>query len=262
MPTINDEFALHPLSEDEKRTCESMLAGEESSRVLIMPTHHICPVNMDMSGFRFDIPGYAPGSLLPINRMLFHGHTVVECQNSEEMILDLMKDKEGNRRKMRAFLSGIHERCVKPADMDCIPDNSSRVMQSGRVNALGMLSADARAWDEELPERIGIYHAYIRGLNRDQRTHKYWRVLKCDWRVLTTKKNRMFIVCSGGMTRASDKFFNTWSALSDARFARLNSRVTGSTWRSSGQPKRSARARRGGGCEKVLAHVKPSLSSS
>ena len=45
-------------------------------------------------------------------------------------------------------------------------------------------------WTPEVPERIGIYHAYIRGFNRDVRTHK------------------LFIVCSGGMVRASDAFCN------------------------------------------------------
>lgn len=41
-----------------------------------------------------------------------------------------------------------------------------------------------------MPERIGIYHAYIRGFNRDVRTH------------------RLFIVCTGGLSRACDEFSN------------------------------------------------------
>jgi hypothetical protein len=49
---------------------------------------------------------------------------------------------------------------------------------------------DSQHWTPEVPERIGIYHAYIRGFNRDIRTH------------------RLFIVCSGGMARASDQFCN------------------------------------------------------
>lgn len=35
-----------------------------------------------------------------------------------------------------------------------------------------------------------MYHAYIRGFNRDVRTH------------------RLFIVCSGGLSRACDEFCN------------------------------------------------------
>ena len=49
---------------------------------------------------------------------------------------------------------------------------------------------DSRPWTPELPERIGIYHAYIRGYNRDVRAHK------------------LFICCTGGLNRASDAFCN------------------------------------------------------
>ena len=69
-----------------------------------------------------------------------------------------------------------------------------------------MLSVDSKPWTPEVPDRIGLYHAYIRGFNRDVRTH------------------RLFIVCSGmngwnrirheltsetgGMSFASDAFCN------------------------------------------------------
>ena len=59
---IDDKFALNPLTEDVRRTCENMTPKDTESRVIIMPTHHICPVNLDMSGFRFDIPPSYPGS--------------------------------------------------------------------------------------------------------------------------------------------------------------------------------------------------------
>ena len=45
------QYAMHPLSNDERVTCESMLSQEPSSRVLVMPTHHINEFG-DMMGFR------------------------------------------------------------------------------------------------------------------------------------------------------------------------------------------------------------------
>jgi len=51
-------------------------------------------------------------------------------------------------------------------------------------------SVDCKPWAPEPPEMIGIYHAYIRGYNRDVRTHK------------------LFIVCSGGCPKAADQFCN------------------------------------------------------
>ena len=49
---------------------------------------------------------------------------------------------------------------------------------------------DSGSWTPELPDRIGVYHAYVRGFNRDVRVHK------------------MFFCCSGGLSKASDEFCN------------------------------------------------------
>jgi hypothetical protein len=120
---------------------------------------------------------------------MFHGHTLVECQADEAMIMRLMSEPEHNKQRMGAFLAKVERECV-PASLDCVPENASAITQSGVVQAQGLLTVDSQHWTPEMPERIGVYHAYIRGFNRDVRTH------------------RLFIVCSGGMARASDAFCN------------------------------------------------------
>ncbi len=126
---------------------------------------------------------------MPVVRTMFHGHTLVECQADEGMIMRLMSEPGENKRRMLEFLAGVERGCV-PASLDCVPENASAVTQHGVVQAQGLLTVDSRHWTPEVPERIGVYHAYIRGFNRDVRTH------------------RLFIVCSGGMARASDAFCN------------------------------------------------------
>ena len=49
---LSTQFSMHQLTSDETVTCQSMLAQEPSSRVMIMPTHHINEMG-DMMGFRF-----------------------------------------------------------------------------------------------------------------------------------------------------------------------------------------------------------------
>jgi hypothetical protein len=113
----------------------------------------------------------------------------VECQAREDQIMQLMSEPELNRLKMLEFLQSVEDK-AKPATLDCIPENASSLTPHGTVEAQGLLTVDSQDWTPELPERIGIYHAYIRGFNRDVRTH------------------RLFIVCSGGLVRASDAFCN------------------------------------------------------
>ena len=142
-----------------------------------------------MPAGRYSCHKYATGNCLPVVRTMFHGHTLVECQADEAMIMRLMSEPEHNKQRMGAFLAKVERECV-PASLDCVPENASAITQSGVVQAQGLLTVDSQHWTPEMPERIGVYHAYIRGFNRDVRTH------------------RLFIVCSGGMARASDAFCN------------------------------------------------------
>ena len=142
-----------------------------------------------MSGFRFDCSPSAPGSCLPITRSMFFGTTLVECQVKDEAILGLMSSRESNRACMQAFLARVEEECI-PATLECLPENASIVTANGKIQAQGMLSVDSRHWTPEVPERIGIYHAYNRGFGRDVRVH------------------RLFIACTGGLYCASDAYSN------------------------------------------------------
>jgi hypothetical protein len=140
-------------------------------------------------GFRFECDPYTSADKLPIVRNMFHGTTVVQCNMDEQDILKLMSQPEINKQKMLEFLQDIDTNCV-PAKLECIPENASALTSSGTIHATGMKSVDSQHWSPEIPERIGIYHAYVRGYNRDVRTH------------------RLFIACSGGLNRACDAFCN------------------------------------------------------
>ena len=52
MQRLLEQYCMHTLTPDERVTCESMLSQEPSSRVLVMPTHHINELG-DMMGFRY-----------------------------------------------------------------------------------------------------------------------------------------------------------------------------------------------------------------
>lgn len=209
-PRMNLRYAMHPVSQDELVTCQSMLGQDQSTRLTLMPTHHINNLG-DMMGFRFTCNLYSTGNILPLVRTMFHGHTLVECSNvSEAQIMQLMSEPDKNRETMLDFLRQTEKRCI-PATLDCVPENASAVTQHGTIQASGLLTVDSQHWTPEVPERIGIYHAYIRGFNRDVRTH------------------RLFIVCSGGLYKASDAFCNmvidvgrSWTAQASDLFCRID----------------------------------------
>ena len=185
---LRTDFALHPITTDETATCRAMLEQDKTAAILLMPTHHISQQG-DMMGFRYECSSSSTGESLPVVRNMFFGHTAVECLSSEADILALMSDKERNKARMAEFLENLRQN-YKAADLSCIPDNAASITSSGVVQAMDLRSMDCKEWLPEVPESIGFYHSYIRGYNRDTRSH------------------RLFIVCSGGCAKASDQFCN------------------------------------------------------
>jgi hypothetical protein len=52
MQRLSEQFSMYPLTNDERVTCDSILAQDPSSKILMMPTHHINELG-DLMGFRY-----------------------------------------------------------------------------------------------------------------------------------------------------------------------------------------------------------------
>ena len=183
---LDRRFVLRPVTQDHVATCQRLLDREKSGRLMLTPTHHVNEVG-DLSGFCYRCDGSASGGSLLISRQMFFGHTAVECLDSEAAILRLMACPEQNRATMKRFFEAGRG---APALLDCIPDNTDAMTRYGVLQGGGLRTVDCKVWEPELPEVIGIYHAYLRGYTWDVRTHK------------------TFLVCSGGLGKASDEFCN------------------------------------------------------
>ncbi len=185
---IKLDFSLHPLNADEAATCRGMVERERGSRLTLMPTHHMNAFG-DLTGFKFECPTGSPGACLPISRRMFFGHTATQAIDGEDVIMRLMAHEQENRATMLRFLQSV-ETTASPALLDCIPDNNDAFTSHGLLRGTDLRTVECKQWMPEVPESIGIYHAYMRGYNRDVRAHK------------------MFLCCSGGLEKASDAFCN------------------------------------------------------
>ena len=106
--------------------------------------------------------------------------------------------------KLTSFVKKLHSESIgNEISFDCIPENIDQVNNVSEV-MLGKQSepllgsfmcrkvADCKEWMPEMPDFIGLFHAYTRGFNQDSRQHK------------------LFIVTSGGCNMISDHFFNMY----------------------------------------------------
>lgn len=168
-------YAMHPLHADEKATIEAMNAS-----VTVLPTHCI-NTESEFEGFRVTLQPSQPATAIPVNRYMFHGHSLFECGNSacdliNADVVRLMG--QDNKGIMSDLMRDIDERSKgHEAHFDCAPDNTDIVtsMSAGLTKvsyAQGKRAVDSCKWQPELPASIGLYHAMVRGYQKDTRQHK------------------------------------------------------------------------------------------
>lgn len=193
MEKICLQYALHDMHADELSTIEAM----QADTVRLMPTHCINEDNQ-LEGFQQIVAGSELGSSLCVHRSMFSGHSVFECVSKDELInRDVVKllDRD-NLPDMRELLRDLSASCVgREASFDCVPDNADALAgthgASVRVSyAKGKRAVDSRQWLPEPPQTVGLYHAMVRGYQKDFRQHK------------------LFIGVSGGCSKCSDAFYN------------------------------------------------------
>ena len=170
---IDDRFCLYELSKDEQVTCES-ITQINKGKITVMPNHHIDEFGT-FRGFRYECNPHVLASLIPISKNMYHGTTMVQCDVSEEVILRLMLNHKKNREMMSAFLQRVDGECI-PATLNCMPMNMSETDVLLSLNSNVMSTRDSAVWTPEVPDRIGIYHAYVKGQHNIMRTHKLFFV--------------------------------------------------------------------------------------
>ena len=186
-------YALHDLHTDELSTIEAM----QASTVRLMPTHCINRDNQ-LEGFQQIVHGSELGSSLCVHRSMFSGHSLFECVSGDELInRDVVRLMgQNNVDEMRELLDGLAASCVgHEASFDCVPDNADALAGTLGSNfrisyARGKRAVDSRPWIAEPPQTVGLYHAMVRGYQKDSRQHK------------------LFIGVSGGCSKCSDSFYN------------------------------------------------------
>lgn len=193
-PAVDTRFAMHPLSGDEQQTFSSimhLMRPDSDNRVFPTCTHGIDPADGHLRGFVYACSdAHLDVSQLPLSRETFHGHTAVECTcgSQSDIVRLLQQDAQELCRQMKAFVDMVCQRAkVGPvATLTCKPDSEDAIRTRNHE-----VSMDSRPWVPEMPQTIGLYHAFVRGHNHDTRVHK------------------LFIVVSGGCSQASDEFYNS-----------------------------------------------------
>jgi hypothetical protein len=200
-----DTHITHPLHDDEVATLKAM----QDSTTELLPTHCINSDNL-LEGFVQRVDCDVMGSALSIHRNMFFGHSLFECTSQDDVINKDVVRLLGNdnRSLMRDLLRKIETKGKGlEASFQCIPENIDAITGShgnyAKISyARGKRAVDSKHWEPEIPNTVGLYHAMVRGYQKDSRHQK------------------LFIGVSGGCARCCDSFYNLmldvgneWTAL-------------------------------------------------
>jgi hypothetical protein len=192
----NLAFCHYPLSADEEETIDAVLGTDANCDVVVTPNHHVDADGV-LHGFRVAYPPHTAEVVLPVSREMFFGHTIVEAGTSSAALhADVMRlagDPARSVALMRELLAEIDAAAKgHEAGLQCMPRNVQAfdaARPSAALNAEGR-ATDSAPWQPELPVRLGVYHAFVRGFSKDVREHK------------------LFIGVTGGCTLAAESYYN------------------------------------------------------
>lgn len=187
---------MHPLNTIECDVYRTLTATPDCS-VVVMPNHCVS-AGGSAEGFKFTCLGSDSATVLPVDRQMFFRHSMVECilptdaNDGEHIeILDMIINRANVLQKLTTLVQRITVQSEnKQVTFDCMPENVDMVHGGVDPSYNVCLTADGRDWMPEPPQMVGIFHAYVKKFNNDLRTHK------------------MYIVCSGGCSSISDKYYN------------------------------------------------------
>tara|TARA_Y100000389_G_scaffold192889_1_gene220941 strand:+ start:26605 stop:28050 length:1446 start_codon:yes stop_codon:yes gene_type:complete len=200
------KYACNPTSPEELNACENVLSKSMHSVIQLLPNHHI-DSNGFLRGFKFECHAEEKATVLPIGKDMFDLISMYECKQptfDNKMASDVIHPDAMRifnnlvelKEKLKEFMTDFDVNDVrvgqedghskaKPASFDCIRDEISSTKYTQQV-------PDKRTWRESKPNRIGLYHAYVRSHKKDAIEHK------------------MFIVVSGYMHIACEELENLW----------------------------------------------------
>lgn len=189
--------SIHPLNEEECQVYKSLLDESDGSTITPSLNHHVSRDGL-VQGFRFTCNGGEPSSRIPINRQMFFRYSMAECTSAtgwdERSILRLMMNRGDAMGRLLGIVDGLKRSSDgNEIDFDCMSDSMDSYSRGDPVGSYShhyRVASDCKPWSPEVPRMIGLYHAFVKGFNRDTRVHK------------------LFIVVDGGCTRLCDRFYN------------------------------------------------------
>ena len=194
---VDESTATFRLSALECGAVESMIEASQQTHVKLLPNHHMNE-DLELAGFHFTCNASDLASVMPVPKTLFACTAMYEVRASEgcafnACVMRVLAEQEKARGALERVVARLrgHE-CRDAPSFDCIPDETEDEPVEGVLSFLTHCRSDRKTWAEQLPSKVGLYHAFVRKSTKDRIEHK------------------LFIIVSGSLAHADEELYRAW----------------------------------------------------
>ena len=184
---LDTRFTHRSLTRQEHDAATNSVASSRHTKMTIMPNHAL-NLEGELEGFVFECSADDSASVLPLTKSSFSTTAIYECLQDKGSTFQQLTTNIGTTvQKLKKIMEDMEnaENEVDFLKLDCMPELDPSTDSYH-------LFKDQRAWRENTPAKIGVYHCFMRTTAQNMREHK------------------IFIVVSGYCKHASEELHNMW----------------------------------------------------
>ena len=189
------QYCIFPMTDQERSSCDAALQLSQHTKIELLPNVHINE-RLELSGFHFEAAGCDMAQVLPIPTDLFNCIVAYEIlsENSSfnSNVLHILQNMHEYKDKLAALVTELQTNTTNVPSFACMPDdNEDEALNDDELVFCKHIS-DRQVWDDQMPRKIGLYHAFVRPHTKDSIEHK------------------LFIVLSGSLAFLDEEFHRLW----------------------------------------------------
>jgi hypothetical protein len=190
------QHTIFPLSDLERGACEAALHLSQHTKIELLPNVHINE-RMELSGFHFEAAGCDTANVLPVTNNLFDCIVAYEVNNDSHesfnaKVLHILQNLEDYKARLQTLINELKSNTVNVPAFSCMIDDNDEESLNDDELVFAKNTCDRKVWDEQLPRKVGLYHAFVRPHTKDTIEHK------------------LFIVVSGSLPFLDEEFHMLW----------------------------------------------------
>jgi hypothetical protein len=190
------EHAIFPLTDQERGACEAALHLSQHTKIELLPNVHINE-RMELSGFHFEAAGCDMANVLPIPTNLFDCIVAYEIlsetsSNFNGNVLHILQNMDVYKTKLANLITELQANTTNVPSFACMQDDNDEEALNPDELVFCKHVCDRQVWDEQLPKKMGLFHAFVRPHTKDCIEHK------------------LYIVLSGSLQFLDEEFFRIW----------------------------------------------------